>query len=194
MDPPNGHGLYLGIQEQAAFGSSCSKGEAITQGSDNRPRRRDNSTGTEASNKETVTTVWRSGFLQRCVCSPQEGRGVAPHHQPQTPEFLFGNSPLQDGEHQEPERCGPTRRLHGEVGSTRRISDSPNASIGMQVSPLLLEGGGIRIPITPIWSSPSPTPLYKTPQAFVGVSPGKGNTDHHLSRRYPDPGRGVTVS
>ena len=32
MDPPNRHGLYLGIQEQAALGSSCSKGEAITQG------------------------------------------------------------------------------------------------------------------------------------------------------------------
>ena len=76
MDPPNGHGLYFGIQEQAtALGSSCSKGEAITQGSDSCPRRRDNSTVTEASNKETVTTVWHSGFLQQCICSPQEGRG-----------------------------------------------------------------------------------------------------------------------
>ena len=79
--------------------------------------------------------------LQRCVCSPQEGRGVAPHHQPQVPEFLFGNSPLQNGEHQEPEGCGPTRRLHGEVGSTRCISDSPNASINVQLSLFLLEGG-----------------------------------------------------
>ena len=65
MDPPNGHGLYLGIQEQAALGSSCSKGEAITQGSDNRPRRKDNSTGTEASNKETVTTL--RGFTVMCL-------------------------------------------------------------------------------------------------------------------------------
>ena len=135
-----------------------------------------------------------SGVLQRCVCSPQERRGVAPHHQPQAPEFLFGNSPLQNGEHQEPERCGPTRRLHGEVGSARCISDSPNASISMQVSPFLLEGGGIRIPIAPIWPSPSPAPLYKTPQALVGFSLGKRNTDHHLPRRYADPGRGVTVS
>ena len=66
---------------------------------------------------------------------------MAPHHQPQAPEFLFGNSPLQIGEHQEPEGCGPTRRLHGEVGSTRRISDSPNASINAQLSLFLLEGG-----------------------------------------------------
>lgn len=194
MDPPNGHGLYFGIQERAALGSSYSKGEAITQGSDSCPRRRDNSTVTEASNKETVTTVWHSGFLQRCICSPQEGRGVAPHHQSQAPELLFRNSPLQNGEYQEPEGCGPTRGLHGEVGSTRCVSDSPNASIGMQVPPLLLEGRDLRISISPIWTGPSPTPLHKAPQTLVGFSPGERSTDHHLSGRYADPGQGVRVS
>ena len=118
---------------------------------------------------------------------------MAPHHQPQVPEFLFGNSPLQNGEHQKPEGCGPTRTLHGEVGPTRRISDSPNASINMQVSLFLLERGGIRNPIAPVWPSPSPAPLYKAPQALVGFFPGKRNTDHNLPRRYADPGRGVTV-
>ena len=74
------------------------------------------------------------------------------------------------------------------------ISDSPNALINMQVSLFLLEGGGIRNPIAPVWPSPSPAPLYKAPQALVGFSPGKRNTDNNLPRRYADPGRGVTVS
>ena len=108
------------------------------------------------------------------VCSPQERRGVVPHHQSQVPELLFGNFPVQNGEYQEPEGCDPTRRLHGEVGSTRCISDSPNALISMQVFPLLLEWRGLRISIPPIWTSPSPTPLHKLLKPLLGFLRERG--------------------
>ena len=104
---------------------------------------------------------------------------LGPPSSTSVPELLSENSPLQNGEYPEPEGRGPTARLHGEIESTRYISDSPNA---MQVSPFLLEGSGLRVPSPPVWPSSSPTSLYIVPQAHVRFSPGKTSMDHHLPR------------
>ena len=77
MDPPNGHGLYFGIQERAALGSSYSKGEAITQGSDSCPRRRDNSTVTEAI-KKLLPPFGTQGFFSDVFVVPKKDGGWRP--------------------------------------------------------------------------------------------------------------------
>ena len=119
------------------------------------------------------------GFISSLFVIPKKGGGHRLFHPIRT---------LQNGVHTHVKRSFKERRLHGENGPERRISDSPNMAESPKVPKVSVEGftSGIRMP--PLRFSKCPKGIHKIVKTSVVYTETKKNSTHCIPRRYPSYG------
>ena len=166
MDPPNGHGLYFGIQERAALGPPALRERRLPKDQ-------------TAALEEEIIALLRKQAIKKLL-PPFGTQGFYSDFKMESikslkdvvlPGDYMVKLDLQD--------AYLTVPMHRSVCKYFRFC---------------WRGEIYEFQSLPFGLAPAPLLFTKLLKPLLGFSPGERSTDHHLSGRYADPGQGVRVS
>ena len=128
------------------------------------------------------------GFLQSDVHCAQKRQRLEANYQLETPQFLPGSPPLQNGGYQQSERRTAEGRLHGKDRPGRSLPNGADLSATSQLPEISLEGRELSLQVLPFRSGNCPKSLYQAATTPCGKDEKEGHTHHCLPGRHFDHG------
>ena len=186
MDPECHTGLSPGAPGSAprqTYPTSCDSEPRATAGSLDRSGQSNQKVGHS-------TNFGIERFLQPNFCGSQKGQRLAPSSEPESPQPVRAQSPLQNGKHCLLEGHNPGRRLYGTSGLEGCLPLSAHSKALLEIPAIQMGGEELQVPNAPLWPGISAKGLYKT-----AASSGSGNEEERrpsadLPRRYTGHGTG----